>query len=64
MIQVHHLGTNESYYFTANTPYEALRKMLYTLNLKHRDPDATINKTNSGLHLWLEHHGETYAVRN
>ena len=45
------------------TPYEAMKKMLYTLNIKNNDPDAVINKTESGLHLYLTHSGKTYAVR-
>ena len=46
------------------TPYEALKRMLYTLNVARNDPNAVINKTESGLHLYLEHFGKTYAVRN
>lgn len=45
------------------TPYEAMKRMLYTLNVNHNDPDAVINKTESGLHLYFDHCGKTYAVR-
>lgn len=59
------LGTNENYGFSENdTPYQALNKMLYTLNIKSKDKSAVINKTESGLHLYFDHCGETYAIRN
>lgn len=46
------------------TPYEAMKKMLYFLNLKNNDPNAVINKTESGLHLYIDHCGKTYSVKN
>ena len=61
---VRHMETGTEYTFEAWTAYEAMQKMLYTLNLSKRDPNATINKTESGLHLYLEHSGNIYAVRN
>ena len=58
------LDTDESYPFYARAPYEAMTKMQYTLNLKRNDPNAVINKTKSGLHLYMEHSGKFYAIRN
>ena len=64
MIFVICLDTLVRYDFVAVTPYEAITKMKYTLDIQHSDKDAVINKTPSGLHLWMEHSGKTYAVRN
>ena len=58
------METGTGYTFQAWSAYEAMQKMLYTLNLSRKDPDASINKTESGLHLYLEHCGSIYAVRN
>lgn len=63
MIYVKCLDDDSSYGFNASTAYEAMEKMLYTLNQKRKDDKAVINKTNSGLHLWFEHSGKTYAAR-
>ena len=51
-------------YSDSKTPYEALSGLLYTLNLKRKDTNAAVNKTRSGLHLWFEHSGKTYSIRN
>ena len=61
---VYDMETGAGYTFQAWTPDEAMQKMLYTLNLSKRDLDATINKTESGLHLYIEHNGNFYAVKN
>ena len=58
------LGTNTSYVYGECTPYESLQRLLYYLNLRFNDTDAVINKTESGMHLYLQHNGEIYAVRN
>ena len=58
------LDNGKQYYFDAKTPYEALDKAKYYLNLKHKDEDVTINKTESGKHLYFEHYGMTYVVAN
>ncbi len=58
------LDTGISYGFIATTLYEAMRKMIYTLNISNEDSDAVINKTISGEHLYIEHNGKTYAIRN
>ena len=62
-ITVFGLDTHESLTFQAKTPYEAMTKLLYTLNLKHKDKFAKIENTNSNLHLYTIHNGKTYAVR-
>lgn len=64
MIPVACLDEGKSYWFTARTSYEALQKMKYTLDLTRKDPEAKINKTESGLHLYMEHGGRTYSVKN
>ena len=51
-------------YESSKTPYQALTAALYSLNLKHYDPAAVINKTESGRHLYFDHSGETWSIRN
>lgn len=62
-ITVYGLDTHEQLTFQAKTPYEAMRKLIYTLNLKHKDKSAKIEKTESNLHLYTVHNGNTYSVR-
>ena len=62
MKRVECLEDGRTFYFDAKTGYEALSKMRYTLNLKYKDKNAIINKTTSGLHLWMEHNGKTYST--
>lgn len=57
------LDTNTDLFFSARTPYEAMQKLLYHLNLSKQDNSAVIQKTESGLHLYVEHSSRTYAVR-
>ena len=48
------------YKFTANSGYEAMNKMRYTLDLSHKDPDCTISLVSS--RTWvMVHTGKTYA---
>ncbi len=63
MIPVFCLDDGKQYWFTASTSYEAMQKMKYTLDLSHTDKDAVINKTESGMHLYMDHSGKTYIVR-
>ena len=62
MKRVECLEDERTFYFDAQTGYEALTKMKYTLHLKRKDENAIINKSPSGLHLWMEHSGKTYAA--
>lgn len=48
--------------FQTETAEEAIRNMLYTLNLSHMDRAAIIKKTDSGKHLYMDHGGKTYAI--
>lgn len=57
------LDTGEALVFQAATPYEAMRKLLYYLNLSKEDKSATINKTESNLHLYTIHNGKTWSIR-
>lgn len=63
MIAVVCLEDGREYGMDAQTAYEALSKMKYTLDLTHKDNNAVINKTESGF-LWMEHSGKTYATLN
>lgn len=58
------LETGDQYGYVASTPYEALKKHIYTMNLSHQDNTADIKITKSVLHLYTVHHGKTYAIRN
>ncbi len=62
MIKVLCLDDGINYYFIAKTPYEAMQKMKYTLDLKEKDDNAVINKTESGRCLWFDHSGKTYST--
>lgn len=57
------LNTGERYIFTALTAYEAMRQMIYTLNISEQC-DAVINKTKNGKALYIEYKGNTYAIMN
>lgn len=58
------LDTGETLWFQARTAYEAMRKLLYTLNLKHQDDNASVNMTGSCQHLFMIHNGKYWTVRN
>ena len=64
MIEIRCAETGVKYFFKAKTPYEAMQKMIYTLNLSNNDSSVVINKTDSGLFLWIEHGEKTYFVKN
>lgn len=57
------LNDGTTYTFVARTGYEAMQMMKYTLDLARKDKGAVINKTKTGLHLWMDHSGKTYSVR-
>lgn len=63
MYKVWCLDDGKKFYFDAKTPYEAMQKMKYTLDLEKEDKSCVINKTESGLYLWMEHTGKTYGIR-
>lgn len=60
MIRVFCLDENKEYWFAARTPYEAMEKMKYTLDLAHKDKNCVINMTPNCL--YMEHSGKTYSV--
>ena len=51
-------------WFDAKTPYLAMKKILYYLNLFHEDKKAVINKTESGNYLYVVHNNNTWCVKN
>jgi len=65
---LHHvinLDTGKGWYFKARTPYEAMAQLRYWLACSDgRAAQLPINKTTSGLHLYIVYRNETYAVRN
>ena len=55
------LENGNEYYFDANNGYDAIQKMMYTLNISHEDKDANIELCNN--RTWnLTHNGKTYAT--
>ena len=63
MFKVVCLDNGNQYYYVAKTPYEAMTKMKYVLDLDNKDDACIINKTESRNHLFMDHSGKTYAVR-
>ena len=60
MIKVFCLDDRSEYLFTATSGYDAMQKMLYTLNLVNKDESAKIELCNG--RTWsLQHNGKTYA---
>lgn len=54
------LDDGKEYYFNAITGYDAIQKMLYTLNVSHKDESAEIELCNG--RTWsLIHNGKTYG---
>ena len=64
MIKCYNLDTHRWLYFTARTPYEAMEKLLYTLNLKRKDTSAKIQLLGGGRTLSIIHNGETWSCLN
>lgn len=64
MIAITCLDDQRKFFMSAKTPYEAMKSLKYTLDLVHEDNKCIINKTQTGFHLWMDHSGKTYAVRN
>lgn len=62
MINVLCLDTGATWRFLAATPYEAMEKLKYTLDLNHKDENAEICETKSGRCLYMDHSGQTWAV--
>lgn len=59
------LDTGKGWYFQARTPYEAMTKLRYWLAISDGNAEkCTINKTESGMHLYLVYREQTYSVRN
>ena len=58
---VHCADDGIEYIFLAETPMQAMEKMLYTENVKRLDVQAKISSTKSGL--VLIHNGKTYWCR-
>ena len=54
------LDNGKQYYFNATNEYEAMEKMLYTLNCRHYDSEAIIRTSKKCL--YIEHLGKTYGI--
>lgn len=62
--RVFNLDTHESLYFVKDTPYQAMEALIYTLNLKHFDPNVKILPSVSGRTLSVVHNGQTWSILN
>lgn len=58
------LDTGEALWFQAHTAYQAMQKLLYYLNLKHKDDSAVVNMTGSCKHLFTIHNGKYWTIAN
>ena len=63
MIYVKCLDDGMAYGFQARSSIEAINKMVYYLNISSADAGSQVQKTETNLHLYIEHCGKTYAVR-
>ena len=61
MYTVYKVDEDIKYLFKASSPYNAMGKMLYTLNLSRFDPKAEIKETQRGY--VLAHCNEEYWMR-
>lgn len=60
MKRVFCLDDQTELYFSANSGYEAMQKLIYFLNLSHKDDNATIELCNG--RTWsVVHNGKTYS---
>lgn len=58
------IDDNETLYFSASSPYDAMTKLKYYLGLKHKDAStAAINKTETNSFLFAIIGGKTYSVK-
>lgn len=64
MYEIFCLDTDDKFYFQATSPFNALYKMLYTLNSRCEDRSAMIAPSATGKTLSFVHRGLTYAVIN
>ena len=63
MIYVKCLDDGKAYGFQAKSSIEAINKMVDYLNISAVDLNAKVQKTETNLHLYVEHCGKTYAVK-
>jgi len=61
IVIIYDTNSDTQYWFGARTSYEAMTKMLYTLNVSTLDKNATIQLTPNGL--LLTHRGREYWTR-
>ena len=59
-MKVYGLDNGTEYIFSSNNGFDAIQKMLYTLNLRYEDKGATVELCN-GRTWCLTHNGMTYA---
>lgn len=58
------LDTGRRLYFDARTPLEAMNKLIYYLNVSHKDDDAKVQLLGHGRTLSVVHCGLTYSCLN
>lgn len=62
MRKVFCLDDGKEYYFTAISGYDAIQKMLYTLNIAYKDDNVVVVLELCNERTWsLKHNGKTYA---
>lgn len=58
------LDTGDELYFDARTPLEAMNKLIYYLNLSHKDDSAKVELSKTDRTLIVVHCGKTYGCVN
>lgn len=62
MKKVFCLDDGTVYFFNTDDAEVAMYRMKRKLDKKNEDENATINKTESGRVIWMEHGGKKYSV--
>lgn len=58
------LDDNSKLYFSAKTPYDAMKHLIYYLNLSYYDKNSKIELLGKGRTLSVVHNGRTYSILN
>jgi len=64
MYRIMCLDTKQAFWFKAQTPYLAMKALIYYLNLSHKDTTAKVEITESCRFLYTVHNGKTWSVNN
>lgn len=65
IVPIQNIDDNKTLYFDAQTPYEAMTKLIYYLNVidGRNANNLVINKTESNRFLFLIYKGKTFSTK-